>query len=79
MNDALLRSTALALAVTSFFCGCHGREYLETAAQARREQPGARIILAVGDSLTAGYGVREEEAYPAQLEKKLRQAGTPGE
>ncbi len=34
-------------------------------------------IVAVGDSLTAGYGVREEEAYPALLEKKLRQTGYP--
>jgi acyl-CoA thioesterase-1 len=32
-------------------------------------------IVAVGDSLTAGLGVNEEEAYPAQLEKKLRAAG----
>jgi len=29
----------------------------------------------VGDSLTAGLGVNEEDAYPAQLEKKLRAAG----
>jgi acyl-CoA thioesterase-1 len=28
-------------------------------------------IVAVGDSLTAGYGVDESEAYPALLEKKL--------
>lgn len=32
-------------------------------------------IVAVGDSLTAGLGVPEEQAYPAQLEKKLRDAG----
>jgi acyl-CoA thioesterase-1 len=32
-------------------------------------------IVAVGDSLTAGLGVDEEEAYPARLEKKLRAAG----
>jgi len=32
-------------------------------------------IVAVGDSLTAGLGVNEEEAYPARLEKKLRAAG----
>ncbi|MBJ6726282.1 arylesterase [Geomesophilobacter sediminis] len=32
-------------------------------------------IVAVGDSLTAGFGVAKEDAYPALLEKKLRQAG----
>ncbi len=32
-------------------------------------------IVAVGDSLTAGLGVNEEDAYPAVLEKKLRAAG----
>src|SRR5690242_3162766 len=32
-------------------------------------------IVALGDSLTAGPGVSESEAYPAKLEKKLRQAG----
>lgn len=32
-------------------------------------------ILAFGDSLTAGLGVEESEAYPAQLERKLQAAG----
>ncbi|QWV95390.1 arylesterase [Geomonas oryzisoli] len=32
-------------------------------------------IVAFGDSLTAGYGVPESEAYPAQLQRKLQQAG----
>ena len=32
-------------------------------------------IVAVGDSLTAGLGVSEEDAYPALLEQKLRAAG----
>ena len=32
-------------------------------------------IVAMGDSLTAGYGVPEEEAYPAKLERRLRQEG----
>ena len=32
-------------------------------------------IAAVGDSLTAGYGVDESEAYPALLEKRLRLDG----
>ncbi len=34
-----------------------------------------RTIIAVGDSLTAGFGVDEEQAYPARLERKLRDAG----
>lgn len=32
-------------------------------------------IVAVGDSLTAGYGVNEEDAYPARLEAMLRKDG----
>lgn len=32
-------------------------------------------IVAVGDSLTAGYGVDESEAYPALLQKRLRSDG----
>ncbi|WP_236015036.1 arylesterase [Geomonas anaerohicana] len=32
-------------------------------------------IVAFGDSLTAGYGVPESEAYPAQLQRKLHQSG----
>jgi acyl-CoA thioesterase-1 len=32
-------------------------------------------IIAVGDSLTAGYGLAEEEAYPARLRERLREDG----
>jgi acyl-CoA thioesterase-1 len=34
-----------------------------------------KTIVAVGDSLTAGLGLAEEDAYPAQLEKKLQADG----
>jgi acyl-CoA thioesterase-1 len=33
------------------------------------------IIAAVGDSLTAGYGLSEKEAYPARLEQRLLAEG----
>lgn len=32
-------------------------------------------IIAMGDSLTAGYGLREDKAYPALLENKLQENG----
>lgn len=40
-----------------------------------RPSPPNGIILAFGDSLTAGLGVPAVEAYPARLERKLREAG----
>ncbi len=36
-----------------------------------------RAIVAFGDSLTAGFGVAPGEAYPAQLEARLRGEGYP--
>lgn len=36
---------------------------------------GVKTIVAVGDSLTAGFGVDESDSYPALLEKKLHSAG----
>jgi acyl-CoA thioesterase I len=36
---------------------------------------GERIIVALGDSLTAGLGVASDEAYPALLEARARKAG----
>jgi acyl-CoA thioesterase-1 len=38
---------------------------------------GEPVIVAFGDSLTAGYGVAREEAYPARLAERLRRQGYP--
>lgn len=46
------------------------------AAFARAESP-ARTIVFLGDSLTAGYGLSIEEAYPALIQAKLQAAGLP--
>jgi acyl-CoA thioesterase I len=35
------------------------------------------VIVALGDSLTAGWGVAADEAYPARLEMRLRREGYP--
>ena len=45
-----------------------------TPASMGQEEPTGTIV-ALGDSLTAGLGVDEEEAYPAQLARKLAAAG----
>jgi acyl-CoA thioesterase-1 len=36
-----------------------------------------KVILFYGDSLTAGYGLSPEQAFPALVEKKLNDAGKP--
>jgi acyl-CoA thioesterase I len=53
--------------------GCKGDRPKEV--QEKGEKGGVKTIVAVGDSLTAGFGVAEEESYPALLEKKLQADG----
>ena len=53
-----------------------------TADELRRDRPtapGPPVIVALGDSLTAGLGIPREDAYPAVLQRKLRDAGIPFE
>lgn len=35
------------------------------------------VILFLGDSLTAGYGLQPEQAYPALLQERIAEAGQP--
>ena len=46
-----------------------------TAHAARRDPSNVITIVALGDSLTAGYGLLEMQAYPALLQKKLDDDG----
>ena len=48
-----------------------------TPAAAAEAAPNAPVVLALGDSLTAGLGLSPDQAYPAQLEIMLRKAGYP--
>jgi acyl-CoA thioesterase-1 len=45
------------------------------SADAQRASAQEGLIVAMGDSLTAGLGVAEAQAYPALLERKLRADG----
>jgi acyl-CoA thioesterase-1 len=66
-------------------CGRNGSEAQKPApeaspAPAQRDEPKADarpVILAFGDSLTAGYGVEEGESYPDHLQRMLDGKGYP--
>ena len=47
----------------------------QTAEAARRDASKVITIVALGDSLTAGYGLSRQEAYPALVAEKMRAAG----
>jgi acyl-CoA thioesterase I len=54
--------------------GCGENESFSSRSASRR--PGnALTIVALGDSLTEGYGVEESQAYPALLEARLQKKG----
>lgn len=70
-----LRLPALAIALTCLLGGCDRQQNPPAPAASKAETATAGTIVAMGDSLTAGYGLNEADAYPAQLELKLRAAG----
>src|SRR5262245_50680098 len=45
----------------------------------RRPEPGAWRAVVVGDSIAFGYGVEQEDAFPARLERLLSRPGAPAE
>ena len=67
----------LCLFLILIFSGCDRQD--TPSSTSSQPSPPANIfngtIIAVGNSLTAGLGVAEEEAYPALLEEKLQQNG----
>lgn len=66
----------LVLLAVLLLLGCEGEKKKETAAGGPEEGDiKMKTIVAVGDSLTAGMGLAEEEAYPALLERRLQDDG----
>lgn len=63
MSTARLRYLVLLLAAAILLVGC-GERSKEAAL------PAGSVVLALGDSLTAGAGVSKQQAWPTLLEKK---------
>ena len=49
----------------------------ETASNASGTLPADKILVVLGDSLSAGFGVDLSEAWPARIQEKIREAGLP--
>ncbi len=47
----------------------------QTSQAAKRDASKVITIVALGDSLTAGYGLSRKQAYPALIAEKMREAG----
>lgn len=63
-----LRTLALLGALLPFFL-------VPTAPAAKRDPSNVITIVALGDSLTAGFGLSRKQAYPALIAEKMRAAG----
>jgi acyl-CoA thioesterase I len=62
----------------AFGLGLVGLGLTSASAQAQSSaQTRPYTIVALGDSLTAGYGVRRSEAFPARIDARLKAAGYP--
>jgi acyl-CoA thioesterase I len=49
--------------------------FVQTAEPAKRDLSKVITIVALGDSLTAGYGLSRQQAWPALVAEKMRAAG----
>lgn len=66
---------AIVLIASAVLTGCDGEQRDERATAGAAEPVYDGVIVAMGDSLTAGLGVAPEDSYPALLERSLQAAG----
>lgn len=63
----------LALFLLFIFLGC--KQPSEQQGPEKKKESADGVIVAVGDSLTAGFGVKEEDNYPSLLQRRLEAEG----
>jgi acyl-CoA thioesterase I len=69
-----LATGGYALIMTSALVAAIGSLPLQSAQGAKRDASRMITILALGDSLTDGFGLSRKEAYPALIAEKMRSA-----
>lgn len=74
MKWMMISFPAMAMILMSILSGCRQGEK-PASSKPSTEQVWNGTIVAFGDSLTEGYGVDDRDAYPARLERKLKEAG----
>lgn len=82
-RDSRFQAIGGALVLAIFPVGCSEEATAPAAQQAPqlelvnapRPQGEERLVLAFGDSLYAGYGLKMSESLPAQLQARMREAG----
>jgi len=70
-----MKCVLLALALLSSCSLNRGGSYSATTRAVAAERDSRRVIVAFGDSLTAGLGVPPDESYPSKLQLKIDEAG----
>lgn len=77
MRTTLFITLASAFFLTSCLAGRSDRSVENAEKKAAEFSVRQKTVLVMGDSLTAGYQLPLESAYPAQLETLLQSAGYP--
>jgi acyl-CoA thioesterase-1 len=65
----------LAWALLVWGCGGGDPAPAASASAAAQDEPGSPVVLFIGTSLTAGYGLPADEAFPALVQERIDAAG----
>jgi acyl-CoA thioesterase-1 len=73
----LMRTCSGVLVLLVSLIGCGRDDAVEMSATGDVDDSARKVLVCLGDSITAGYGLDPDEAYPALLQQKIDDAGLP--